>query len=54
MLIVSQTTMGEDSFKDFIADTIKINSFKEILVKNTICTETLIREKETLELSKKM
>ncbi|MFY9126774.1 MAG: 4-hydroxy-3-methylbut-2-enyl diphosphate reductase [Defluviitoga tunisiensis] len=53
VLIVSQTTMGDDSFKDFIADTIKINSFKEILVKNTICTETLIREKETLELSKK-
>jgi 4-hydroxy-3-methylbut-2-enyl diphosphate reductase len=53
VLIVSQTTMGEDNFKEFIADIIKGNAFSEVFIKNTICSETLIREKETLSLSKK-
>lgn len=52
-LIVSQTTMAESDFKEFIVDMIKCNSFSEVLIKKTICSETIIREQETFSLSKK-
>jgi len=51
ILIVSQTTMGEEEYKNFIANTLTINSFTEVLIRDTICSETILREKETLELS---
>lgn len=53
ILIVSQTTMGEEEYKNFIANILTINSFTEVLIRDTICSETVLREKETLELSKK-
>jgi len=53
ILIVSQTTMGEEEYKNFIASVLTINSFTEVLIRDTICSETILREKETLELSKK-
>ncbi|MDK2906828.1 MAG: 4-hydroxy-3-methylbut-2-en-yl diphosphate reductase [Petrotoga sp.] len=53
ILIVSQTTMGEEEYKNFIAGMVNINSFTEVLIRDTICSETVLREKETLELSKK-
>ncbi|HOB15497.1 MAG TPA: 4-hydroxy-3-methylbut-2-enyl diphosphate reductase [Defluviitoga sp.] len=52
-LIVSQTTMAESDFKEFIVGMIKCNSFSEVLIKKTICSETIIREQETFSLSKK-
>jgi len=52
-LIVSQTTMAEYDFKEFIVGMIKCNSFSEVLIKKTICSETIIREQETFSLSKK-
>ena len=45
--------MAESDFKEFIVDMIKCNSFSEVLIKKTICSETIIREQETFSLSKK-
>lgn len=53
ILIVSQTTMGEEEYKNFIVSILTINSFTEVLIRDTICSETVLREKETLELSQK-
>jgi 4-hydroxy-3-methylbut-2-enyl diphosphate reductase len=52
ILIVSQTTMEEKKFKEFFVDIINKNEFSEVLIKKTICYETILRERETNELSK--
>lgn len=49
--IFSQTTSSFFEFKDYCIKYIKNNEFSDIIIKNTICKETLIREKETEEIS---
>jgi (E)-4-hydroxy-3-methyl-but-2-enyl pyrophosphate reductase len=44
--IASQTTVDEKSFKNFYTEYLKINSFSDIIIKNTICIETIKRETE--------
>ena len=55
LLIISQTTYSLEKFEK-IEKNIKSNIEKdiELIVKNTICMATEIRQKETLEISKKV
>lgn len=51
VLFVAQTTAEEEEYKKFVVEMININKFSEVLIKNTICPETILREKETEKLS---
>lgn len=50
--IISQTTVDNDSFKEFYMKMMEINNFSDIIIKNTICKETAFREEEAKKLSK--
>jgi 4-hydroxy-3-methylbut-2-enyl diphosphate reductase len=50
--IISQTTCEYNEFKKFYVNFLKNNEFSDIIIKNTICNETYLREKEAEEISK--
>jgi (E)-4-hydroxy-3-methyl-but-2-enyl pyrophosphate reductase len=50
--IASQTTVDNESFKNFYIEYLKSNSFSDIIIKNTICIETSKREVEAEEIAK--
>lgn len=50
--IVAQTTFNEEKWQEIVCGLIKIS--KEILIFNTICSATQIRQQEAKELSKKV
>lgn len=52
VVIIAQTTFNEEKFLKY-CDLIKNNFFGELIVKNTICNATHIRQEETREMSKK-
>lgn len=55
LLLISQTTYSMKKFKDIENKITKlIDEETELLVKNTICLATELRQKETTELSKKV
>lgn len=49
--IISQTTVDYPSFKKFYLKMLEINQFSDIIIKNTICRETYMREQQALEIS---
>ncbi|MDF2673215.1 MAG: bifunctional 4-hydroxy-3-methylbut-2-enyl diphosphate reductase/30S ribosomal protein [Clostridiales bacterium] len=52
LCIVSQTTFSEEKWYSIVSKIIKLS--KEILIYNTICSATQLRQREALELSKKV
>jgi (E)-4-hydroxy-3-methyl-but-2-enyl pyrophosphate reductase len=50
--IASQTTVDNQSFKNFYIKYLKSNNFSDIIIKNTICTETSKREIEAEKIAK--
>ncbi|MDK2886503.1 MAG: hypothetical protein PWP54_1061 [Thermosipho sp. (in: thermotogales)] len=52
--ILSQTTMSEEEFKNFVEKTSERSVYEELLVEETICNITILREKETMEIAKKV
>ncbi|SKA83198.1 4-hydroxy-3-methylbut-2-enyl diphosphate reductase [Caloramator quimbayensis] len=50
--IVAQTTFNEEKWQEIVCSLIKIS--KEILIFNTICSATQVRQQEAKELSKKV
>ncbi|MCM8784674.1 MAG: 4-hydroxy-3-methylbut-2-enyl diphosphate reductase [Candidatus Omnitrophica bacterium] len=52
--VVSQTTLNFDYYFDIVKNIIKLVKTKEILVLNTICKVTEEREKESIEIAKKV
>lgn len=53
IFIIAQTTFNLDKFNKFI-NIIQKDVNAEIIIKNTICNATQIRQEETIELSKKV
>jgi len=49
--VMSQTTVAEKKFEDFSDKLIEINKFSDIIIKNTICKETVKREKEAVKIA---
>lgn len=52
LCIVSQTTFSQEKWHNLVSKIIKLS--REILIYNTICSATQIRQNEALELSKKV
>ncbi len=52
LCIVSQTTFNQEKWYSYVTKIIKLS--KEILIYNTICNATQLRQREALELSKKV
>ena len=52
VVVIAQTTFNEEKFLNY-CDVIKENFSGEVIIKNTICNATHIRQEETREMSKK-
>ena len=52
VVVIAQTTFNEEKFLKY-CDCIKENFSGEVIIKNTICNATHIRQEETREMSKK-
>lgn len=52
VVVIAQTTFNEEKFLKY-CDVIKENFSGEVIIKNTICNATHIRQEETREMSKK-
>lgn len=52
VVVIAQTTFNEEKFLNY-CDCIKENFSGEVIIKNTICNATHIRQEETREMSKK-
>lgn len=52
VVVIAQTTFNEEKFLKY-CDIIKENFFGEVIIKNTICNATHIRQEETREMAKK-
>ena len=52
VVVIAQTTFNEEKFFKY-CDVIKENFSGEVIIKNTICNATHIRQEETREMSKK-
>ena len=52
VVIIAQTTFNEEKFLKY-CDLIKEGYSSEVIIKNTICNATHIRQEETREMSKK-
>ncbi|KLO24896.1 MULTISPECIES: 4-hydroxy-3-methylbut-2-enyl diphosphate reductase [unclassified Marinitoga] len=51
LCIITQTTMDYNNFKDFASQIAKLSEYNELVVKDTICYETKIREKEAKDIA---
>ncbi|SHF23446.1 4-hydroxy-3-methylbut-2-enyl diphosphate reductase [Marinitoga hydrogenitolerans DSM 16785] len=49
--IITQTTMDYNNFKNFSANIAKFSMYNELLIKDTICYETKIRENEAKDIA---
>ncbi|AEX85104.1 (E)-4-hydroxy-3-methyl-but-2-enyl pyrophosphate reductase [Marinitoga piezophila KA3] len=49
--IITQTTMDYNNFKNFSSEMVKLCDYNEILIKDTICYETKIRENEAKDIA---
>ena len=52
VVVIAQTTFNEEKFLNY-CDVIKENFSGEVIIKNTICNATHIRQEETREMAKK-
>lgn len=52
VVVIAQTTFNEEKFLNY-CDAIKENFSGEVIIKNTICNATHVRQEETREMSKK-
>ncbi|GAB6189576.1 4-hydroxy-3-methylbut-2-enyl diphosphate reductase [Marinitoga arctica] len=49
--IITQTTIDYNNFKEFSAEISRISEYNELLIKDTICYETKIRENEAKDIA---
>ncbi|KAF2956504.1 4-hydroxy-3-methylbut-2-enyl diphosphate reductase [Marinitoga sp. 38H-ov] len=49
--IISQTTMDYNKFREFSAEIVRLSDFNEVVIKDTICYETKIRENESKDIA---
>ena len=54
VLIIVQTTFGFEKFNEYVEKIIKGIRNKEIIVKNTICNATKVRQEETAQIAKRV
>lgn len=49
--IISQTTMDYNNFKEFSSEVLKTSEYNELVIRDTICYETKIRESEAKDIA---